>query len=368
MRRDEQIDPTGDVSFEEVKSEIVDEESSPAEYEISTYPADFTLEVLHTKWKAGEIKIPKFQRKFVWTQEQSSKLIESFLLGLPVPSIFLYTERSSETFLVIDGQQRLRSVFYFFDGQFGEEQKGRRTVFRLKGLNDSSRWKNRTFAELETEDEPSAKKLKNCVLRSFVVKQLDPRDDTSIYHIFERLNTGGTLLHNQEVRNCVYAGSFNDLLIELNTLPKWRKILGKQSLDNRQRDVELILRFFALHQWVGSYEKPMKDFMSKFMKKNQNAPQDKIAEYKGIFTPVVEAVHNHLGEKPFHVWAGLNSSVYDSVFCAFASRIGNIPIDILERYGRLKGIPVFRDLVSGSTTDVDVVKRRMELASKTLFE
>lgn len=367
MAGDQQINSTDDVSFERIESEIEDEESSPAEYEISTYPADFTLEVLHSKWKSGEILIPKFQRKFVWTQEQSSKLIESFLLGLPVPSIFLYTERSTENYLVIDGQQRLRSVFYYFEGQFGEEQKGRRTTFRLKGLNERSKWKNMTFSEMEARDEASAKKLKNCVLRSFVVKQLDPKDDTSIYHIFERLNTGGTLLHNQEVRNSVYGGPFNDLLIELNELPKWRTILGKKSLDNRQRDAELILRFFTLHHLLTSYEKPLKDFMSKFMKKNQKVPPTKIEEYRQTFTSVIEAVHGHLGEKPFHVWGGLNSSVYDSVFCAFASNITKIPSNIQERYERLKALPEFRPLVSGSTTDVEVVKKRMEMAANTLF-
>ena len=100
----------------------------------------FTLEVLHKKWKDKEIEIPDFHRQFVWKQVKSSKLIESFLIGLPVPSIFLYTERETQKFLVIDGQQRLRSVFYFFEGFFGEEMKGRRTVFQLKGLSDKSKY------------------------------------------------------------------------------------------------------------------------------------------------------------------------------------------------------------------------------------
>ena len=104
-----------DVEVEPLQSEVDDYESSAAEYEISTYPADFTLEVLWSKWKAEDIIVPQFQRQFVWKHVQASKLIESFLAGLPVPAIFLYVERKSQKYLVIDGQQRLRSIFYFFE-------------------------------------------------------------------------------------------------------------------------------------------------------------------------------------------------------------------------------------------------------------
>src|SRR4051794_38536071 len=87
--------PDSDVPFDDTLSELADRQSSPPSYEIATYPADFTLEVLETKWKAGELIIPPFQRGFVWSQAQASKLIESFLVGLPVPAVFLYTERGS---------------------------------------------------------------------------------------------------------------------------------------------------------------------------------------------------------------------------------------------------------------------------------
>src|SRR6266487_1984121 len=184
-----------DVDFEDTAAELEDRESSPPQYEIATYPADFTLQVLQTKWDAGELIIPPFQRGFVWTQVQASKLIESFLVGLPVPAIFLYTERGSERSLVVDGQQRLRTIFYFMNGVFGEENNG-----------------------------PAGIRLRNSVLRAFIIRQLNPADDTSVFHIFERLNTGGTLLHNQEVRNAICTGRFNDLLHELNLLPTWRRI------------------------------------------------------------------------------------------------------------------------------------------------
>jgi uncharacterized protein with ParB-like and HNH nuclease domain len=170
--------------LEPITSEDEDYESAPPEYEISTYPADFTLEVLHQKWKAGDILIPDFQRSFVWKQVQASKLIESFLVGLPVPAIFLYSERKSQNFFVIDGQQRLKSIFYFLEGFFGEEQQGQRRVFRLAGISGDSRFSGKSVDDLREEDK---KRLKNSVLRAFIVQHLDPGDDTSMYHLFERL-------------------------------------------------------------------------------------------------------------------------------------------------------------------------------------
>src|SRR5712692_770654 len=318
----------GDIEFERIKSEEEDNESAPPTYEINTYPADFTLEVLHQKWKAGDIEIPQFQRQFVWKQVQASKLIESFLIGLPVPAVFLYTERKSQKFLVIDGQQRLRSIFYFFEGFFGEEQKGKRTIFQLKGLSDKSTYLDKKFTDF---DEADQRKLWNCVLRSFIVQQLDPNDDTSIYHIFERLNTGGTLLANQEIRNCVYRGSLNELLHKLNALPAWRSIVGKPHPDSRQKDVELILRFFALLDH-SHYQKPMKDFLSKFMKANREPGQNVLRQFRKLFTTTCTAIVNHLGAKPFHILAGLNSAVFDCVMVSFANNFETIPQDIKQRY------------------------------------
>lgn len=352
-----------DIEFERIKSEEEDYESAPPTYEINTYPEDFTLEVLHQKWKDGDIEIPRFQRQFVWKQVQASKLIESFLIGLPVPAVFLYTERKSQKFLVIDGQQRLRSVFYFFEGFFGEEQKGKRTVFQLKGLSDDSEYLGKGFEDLEEADQ---RKLRNSVLRSFIVQQLDPNDDTSIYHIFERLNTGGTFLANQEIRNCVYRGDFNELLHKLNALPAWRSIVGKPDPDSRQKDVELILRFFALLDH-SHYQKPMKDFLSKFMKVNRDIGQNVLLQFRELFEKTSTTIVDHLGGKPFHIRAGLNSAVFDCVMVSVAKNLNVIPPDLKQRYKNLRENDDFLKNVSSATTDEEVVHSRFQSAEKELF-
>ena len=355
---------TPDIEIEPIQSELDDSESSPPVFEIAAYPADFTLDGLDQKLTSGDIKIPPFQRGFVWKLPQASRLIESFMMGLPVPQIFLYTDEEQK-FLVVDGQQRLKTVSYFFEGYFGEPTgRGQRRVFRLQQLSEKSKWYNKTFQDLDDRDK---RKLKNTVLRAIIIRQLDPDDDTSIYHIFERLNTGGTQLTGQEVRNCVYNGRLNDFLIELNGYGNWRRILGRPHADSRQKDIELILRYMALFHWEPQYQKPMKDFLSKFMRRNRNPVDDFLNVERQRFTGTCDLVIERLGERPFNPRTTLNAAVFDSVFTAFAKNIRTVPNDVAERYAKLKEIQEFNDCTRSATTDPDTVHTRLRLASSMLF-
>ena len=352
--------------LEPIQSEIDDHEAALPSYEILTYPADYTLEVLVDKWKKGDIAIPKFQRHFVWNQNQASKLIDSFLRGLPVPSIFLFQSLADNKLLVVDGQQRLRTIAYFFEGYFGEERAGKRATFSLTGLEQNSPFSGLTYESLRDREPATFAKLNDSVLRSFVMRQLHPDDDTSIYHVFERLNTGGTLLRPQEIRNCIHHGPFNDMLIDLNRLDSWREIYGINSPDKRQRDVELILRFLALYSSSSSYEKPMKDFLNKFMARHRSASEDKLASFGSVFSKTVEVVSQSLGWRPFHIRIGLNAAVLDAVLIAVARHLDNLPTDFKDRFQSLIRDDEFLACVTSGTTDEEVIARRMELASRAL--
>src|SRR5665213_1273165 len=107
------------------------------EYNLISYPSDFTLAVLYDQWKSKEIVVPDYQRGYVWNIDQASRLIESFLIALPIPQVFLYLD-DDHKLLVIDGQQRITSIAYFFDGFFGGEEGGTRKVFRLTGISAKS--------------------------------------------------------------------------------------------------------------------------------------------------------------------------------------------------------------------------------------
>ncbi len=357
-----------DEGLETIVSEDEDREYSPLSYDIMTYPVDFTLEVLVGKLGKNppDIQIPDFQREFVWSQAQASKLIESFLLGLPVPPIFLFTDASNVQ-MVVDGQQRLKSIAYYFEGYFGPENQGRRPVFRLTGLNQRSPYNEMTYADLEAKDLIAFRKLNDSVLRAFVIKQLNPADHTSVFHIFERLNTGGTFLTGQEIRNCVYEGRFNDLLRELNGLPDWRELFGRGTEDKRMRDVELILRFFALAHASKNYKKPMKDFLSDFMSAQRKPTSQVLEGFRREFSETASAVRRHLGPKPFHLRAGLNAAAFDAVAVAFSRGLKSIPPDIKERYDHLKKDAKFQERITSGTTDEASVSERLGKAAEVLF-
>ena len=349
------------LDLEPVTSEDEDYDSAPPDYQITTYPADFTLQVLHEKWKAGDIIVPNFQRGFVWNQVQASKLIESFLVGLPIPAIFLYRERNSEKYLVIDGQQRLMSTFYYLGGKFGSEENSK--TFNLKGLNEASAFHEKGFDGLR---EGEQRRLKDAVLRAFIVQQLDPNDDTSMYHIFERLNTGGTFLANQEIRNCIYHGKFVEFLEDLNKFPRWRDILGKPEADKRRKDIELIVRFLAMRD-TSAYKRPMKDFLSTYMRKNKSPSEEALSQSRTLFEKTCEHVVDNLGEKPFHVRSGLNPATFDAVMVAFSHHLGEIPVDIQQRYRSLVKDESFVQFTKEGTTQEKSVKSRFEEAAKRLF-
>lgn len=354
--------------LEKIHSEAEDTLVSLRGYEILTYPADFTLEVLAKKWKKGDIRLPGFQRKFMWTKSQSSKLIESFLLGLPVPPVFMYQDPLSSDLLVVDGQQRLKSIVFYFTGIFGEKgDSKRRETFSLTGLHSKSPFANRTYEDLSEFDEGAYNKLNNSVLRAFVVKQLEPQDNTSIYQVFERLNTGGVVLQPQEVRNCIYEGTLNSCLLSLNASESWRQIVGTPHPDRRMRDVELILRFFALLENATTYDKPMKGFLNDFMHKHRNTNEQAIERITNVFNTTVKKVIKSLGARPFHIHRGLNTAVFDSVFTAFGKHRDEKHGSLRSRFRRLLKDADYVMWTSRATTDKEVVSNRLKRAEEVIF-
>ena len=339
--------------IESIQSEEEDIETGVPIYKIVSYPSDPTLEGLYTKYQRGEIIIPKYQRGWVWKPTQASRLVESFLLGLPVPAVFVYKE-SSEKQVIIDGQQRLRTIWGFF-----EEKLPDGSPFYLRGVD--AKWEGKYYSTLS---EIERVRFRDSTLRQVIVEQLDPQDKTSIYHIFERLNTGGTGLTPQEVRNCTYHGPFNDLIVELNKESTWRRIFGSDEADARMRDLELIVRFLALFEKGDSYYKPMKQFLNDFMGSNQW--NEDLDQYRTIFLDTVKKVHRSLGDKPFNIRRGINVAVFDSIMVAFAES-RPVPGDIKRRFEKLIKNPSYDQSVTSGTTAVDTVKNRIKLAREILF-
>lgn len=354
---------------DEIETEIENEGSNEEvniTYDIASYPSDFTLSGIAQMWKDQDILIPNYQREFVWSIQQSSLLIDSFLCGLPVPPVFFYIDEDNKN-LVIDGQQRILSVVFYMEGYFGRESThGKRQVFRLHGLSEKSPYYNKPFEEL---DEAAQRKLKQAVLRAVNIRQLNPDDKgTSAYHIFERLNTGGTPLKPQEIRNCVFRGQLNVMLKEANKDKNWRLILGKKVFDKHQKDVEILLRIFALVGAVDKYEKPMKEFLNMAMKQHDDGNTKKVIKFFELFPKVTALVISTMGAKPFHLRGPLNVSAIDSVMCVLIENFDKIKVDDLKsNYSKLLSNSEFEKYTTLGTTDKQTLQDRVELVRTHLL-
>ena len=352
--------------FEEEQKNVFDEASSdetsaPQTYNISSYGADYDVDGLVKRMKRGDIFIPPFQRDYVWNLSDASRLIESLLLGLPVPGVFLAKDIDSNKSLVIDGQQRLKSLQFFYDGYFNpkSDQKVRR-VFKL--LNVQSQFEGKTYEELDEKDKV---RLNDSIIHATVIKQESPEgDDTSVYHVFERLNTGGHKLMPQEIRTAIFHGGLVELLHQLNSTQEWRDIFGKVS--NRLKDQELILRFLAMYFTSSQYTKPMNEFINKFSKKNRAPNQKFINQCTNLFQQTIQVVHQAIGNTAFRPERALNAAVFDSVMVGLAKRIQTgkeIPLHLIKpAYEKLLTDPNFKSVVSDSTSDATNVSKRLELA------
>lgn len=223
-----------DVDFDE---EITDNKLTA--YDIAVFYNTYNLSTL-LKWWDNKLIVPDFQRKYVWSQRQASEFVDSILRGLPVPSLFFYDDNGR--FLVVDGQQRLTSLYKFII-----EKKFNGKVFKLNG-NIHEKWRNKSFDNLE---QPDKDRLEDALLNATVMRQLLPDDgQSSMYLAFQRINTGGMSLKAQEIRMAVSYGPLSRLLDKLSHNPifdNWPFLRNdSQRKNNNYSSIqELILKFFV---------------------------------------------------------------------------------------------------------------------------
>ena len=344
-----------------IQDEAESSDDGSITYSISWYGADYTVDGLVQRLEKETFYVPSFQRMYVWTKKQASRFIESLLLGLPIPSVFVAKDGDSARHMIVDGQQRLKTLEFFYNDKFGE---GR---FRLVDVNP--RWEGKNIHDLDSDDRT---RLDDSIIPTIVFKQDAPNnDDTSIYHVFERLNTGGTKLTPQEVRNCVDAGPFVEFLHSENLDNKtWRSIAGP--ISKRCKDEELILRFLALHTHSKDYSRPMKDFLNKFSKKNRSISSAKINTYKNLFRDTINFINESGQEKIFRPETGLNAAIFDAVMVATARnrRRGTLTSgnSFKKGYVKLLNDQNFIDAYKKSTADETNVEKRLNRATLLLVD
>jgi len=338
----------------QIEADYPEETVDVKQYSITGYGVDYDVEGIVKRYKRGDIEIPKFQRTYVWPVKRASRFIESLLMGLPVPGIFLYREKGSQKLRVIDGQQRLMTLHYFYDGQF----KDSAGPFTLKGLE--SRFNDLAYSDLLDEDK---RRLNDSIIHASIIQQESPDDDgSSQFAIFERLNTTSTSLSPQEIRAAIYGGDFNRLLEDLNENADWRELFGKPN--PRKRDQELILRFLALHYGIEDYRPPMKEFLNDFMRFNRNLQEYPETEIRDLFEGTMSVILEKLGPKAFKPQRAVNAALLDSLSIGIAGRLaeGCIDADLRQAYGGLLNDESFRIAIYAGTAQTDNVRTRVSLA------
>jgi len=345
-----------------IEDELGDEHTVPAvSYEINSYGADFDVDGLVSRLKRGDILIPTFQRDYVWTIRDASRFIESLLLGLPVPGIFFDREQTTQKLLVIDGQQRLKTLDYYFSGFFDPRSESRtRKVFKL--VEVQKRFNDRTYEEL---DEPDQVRLRDSIIHATIVQQDSPSDDdTSVYHIFERLNTGGRRLLPQQIRAAISHGPLMDMIGLANQYEPWRRIFGPRH--KAMKDQELILRFLALYVNRATYKQPMTEFLSSFAQKNREASPAKTGELAALFRDTIDLAWKIAGAKAFRIERAFNAAVFDSMMIALAyRRHSDKAKDLLamqQAYNGLLTDEEYRRVTSRATANEENLKRRIDMA------
>jgi len=327
--------------FDDYAEEVDDAQID--EYDITAAPNDFNVLTLYSFIDSGAVKIPGFQRNFVWDISRSSKLIESLILGLPVPQIFLY-EQQRNTFLVIDGQQRLMSIFYFIKKRFPRKEKRveLRTIFEQNGgipenilfddlyfqpfnlqlaeklPNRRNKFKGLNYSTLDEYK----KQFELRPIRCIIVKQNAPTDDdSSMYEIFNRLNTGGINLRPQEIRTSMYHSPFYEILYSVNGNAFWRKALHSEAPDLHMKDIEILLRGFAMLIEGEKYSPSMVRFLNKFSRKSEKNDASKNKYLHDLFLSFIAAASD-LSENAFMNKKNnrFNIALYEAVFTAVCEK------------------------------------------------
>jgi len=357
-----------DVEYSDQEDDAITEIPKEERY-LHTQAYDKSISDLIAMMRNNDIALdPEYQRNYIWDNKKASLLIESILLNVPIPVIYVAEEQDSR-WTVIDGLQRLNSIRRFADNEL-----------RLSGLEVLADLKGSQYSKLNTK---ASRIFRNGIIRIIVVLQ-DSHPEIK-YDIFLRLNRGSVRLNEQELRNCLYRGKFNDMLKNLRKYPVFQECLGITSPYKRFNDAELVLRYFALSDSynkekgkIVNYQNRMRTFLNSYMgSKNDFSDEDKVV-FENKFMDTVNKVNKIFGKNAFrredidgNIDARVNRALMDVIMLGFEQLPEDYLIDhkteILMLYRELPARDLkFHDSITYGTNDTSKLEYRINTWLKNL--
>ncbi|MCO5581677.1 hypothetical protein L7F22_035566 [Adiantum nelumboides] len=277
--------------------------------------ADFTVSSVLDKIRRGKLDLrPSYQREYVWDKKTASKLIESLLLNIPLPTMFFH-EKSQGLLEVVDGKQRLTSIWCYME----EEKFPDGSDFALSGLDVLEKLNGRRYSEL---DDSLREVMCDFALNVHTISRNS--DDVVVFEVFERLNMGSTQLNEQELRNCVFQGSYNDFLNDMAQHSAMLKAFRQDAPHKRMKDREFILRFFCLRRGgVDKFTLPAKNWLNEEMRCHKNLDGKEKREMALDFSRCINLSTEVFGDHVFRLPRGLkydvdvNVCLWDTVMLGF---------------------------------------------------
>ena len=346
---------------------------------LNTQPYDYAVRGLMDMIVEGDLKLnPEYQRNYRWDDKQASRFVESLLLNIPVPVIYLNEEKDTKQ-IVIDGQQRLASLLRFIKPEELEINPLFNSMLLkplvLQELKVLSTLNGKTIRELSPEDRSTLLKRH---IRCIVI--LNESDSMLKFEVFERLNTGSVKLTDQEVRNCVYNGPLNELLIAATKYSKYQELIKLPTKDqNNMKDAELVLRFFAYRELPENYSGNYTEYLNNYMEEHRIISDARYQELLNLFKKTVNLCHCILGtgvafrkpsdrDNPSNSrWAKnfINGAIYDSqmIIYSFLPELDQLSSEKIEQI-RYATYRIFADdnywnSISGATARSTQIKRRI---------
>lgn len=322
--------------------------------------SDWTIETINLQIKKGNIDLqPGFQRRVAWDDTRKSRLLESIIVGMPVPNIVLAENKVHRgRFIVIDGKQRLVAISEFLEGGY-----------KLKGLDIRSDLNDKFFSDLPADDREY---LENATLRSTLIRNWN--DENFLYAIFFRLNSGSLPLSPQELRKALIGGNLLDAIERyLLGSTSFKAIFG-DVLDKRMRDSELVLRFLAYDKNLQDYRGDFKEFLDANTRYFESDWKTRESQAAAIFQRLDMALsvsHEIFGHDAFKKWLGdryervINRALFDCIARFFAdSTVVHASVGkeaaIVEAFKKLCLDRDFRDAIEKTPKSVQATFYRID--------